>query len=187
MSAMRSVAAAAGPGGMTTASGTDAQKSQSGLGDIKAKAGYIVVTEKDYVPEVHPFVFVKFPTADKNKFLGTGAFDGGVGVELSKWLKDWYSYGEVGYVIQGKSDVVDVKNYVEYSVGEGYQVTDKLLPMVLLKGQTPPAEGSTALLEVRLKLKYQLTEKAALSGYVAKGVTNASPDYGAGVAVAFDF
>ena len=63
-----------GPGPRTNAPATDIGKSQSGLGDITLRAGYIVVPEGDYLPAIRPNFFVKLPTADKNKFLGTGAF-----------------------------------------------------------------------------------------------------------------
>ncbi len=184
-------AAMFGPGffspAMTSASPANVQESQSGLGDITAKAGYILLPEEDYIPKVRPFVLVKFPTADEDKFLGTGSFDGGFGVEVAKWFADWYSYGEIGYTIQGKSSVIDVKNYLAYTIGIGYQVTEKFRPMFLLKGSTPPAEESGALLEARLKLKYQITAATGIDGYVSKGITNSSPDYGVGVAAYMDF
>ncbi len=180
------IAGPRGPG-MTTASIANVNQSQSGLGDITLKAGYIVATEEGYLPNIRPFVFVKFPTADKDKFLGTGAFDGGGGVEMTKWFADWYTFGEAAYRFQGKSSVIDVKNYFAYNIGAGYQVTDKFRPMFLLKGSTPPAEESSALLEARIKLKYQLTSTAGIDGYLSKGITTASPDYGAGVAAYLDF
>jgi hypothetical protein len=186
--AMTVKALAMGPG-MTSANIANVNDSQSGLGDITVKAGYILVTEdeKNYTPNLRPFVFVKFPTADKNKFLGTGEFDGGGGVEMTKWFADWYTFGEAAYRFQGKSSVIDVKNYLAYTIGAGYQVTDKFRPMFMLKGATPPAEESSALLEARLKLKYQVTKTAGIDGYVSKGITTSSPDYGVGVAAFLDF
>jgi hypothetical protein len=175
-----------GPG-MTTASAANVKQSQSGLGDITAKGGYILVAEEGYIPKVRPFAFVKFPTADKDKFLGTGEFDGGFGVEVAKWFADWYTFGELGYTFQGKSSVIDVKNYLGYTIGAGYQVTENFRPMFMFKGATPPAEGSSALLEARLKLKYQVTVNTGIDGYLSKGITTSSPDYGVGVAAYMDF
>jgi hypothetical protein len=130
---------------------------------------------------------VKFPTADKNKFLGTGAFDGGFAVELTKWYGDWVADGEAGYAIQGKSSVLAVKNYLYYYAGGGYQLTERLRPMVFIKGSTPPVEGASALLEARLRVKYQITKQTGIDGYLAKGITAASPDYGMGLAVFYQF
>lgn len=176
-----------GSGPMTTASATDVDKSQSGLGDITFRAGYIVVPEGNYLPGIRPNFFVKFPTADKNKFLGTGAFDGGLAVELSKWFGDWLTDGELGYAVQGKSSVLAVKNYLYYNAGFGYQIGERLRPMLMLKGSTPPVEGASSQLEARLRVKYQLTEHTGIDGYVSKGINTASPDYGTGLAFYLDF
>jgi len=176
-----------GPGPRTTASAANVDKSQNGLGDITFRAGYIVVPEGDYLPGIRPNFFVKFPTADKNKFLGTGAFDGGLAVELTKWFGYWLTIGELGYAVQGKSSVLAVKNYLYYNAGAGYQIGERLRPMLMLKGSTPPVEGASSQLEARLRVKYQITEHTGIDGYVSKGINTSSPDYGTGLAVCLDF
>ena len=177
----------AGSGPMTSVAAGDVNNSQNGLGDMKLKAGYVLYTEERYVPAIRPNVYVKIPTADKNKFLGTGAFDEGVAVELTKWFGSWFADGEMGYAFQGKSSVLAVKNYLYYYAGGGYQLTDSVRPMLVLKGSTPTVEGGAALLEARLKVKYQLTKYAGIEGYLSKGIEKASPDYGMGVAVSYEF
>lgn len=160
---------------------------QGGLGDITVKAGYILVPEKDLMPQIRPNVFVKFPTADKNKSLGTGEYDGGFALEFWKWLDSWCTYAEVGYTIQGKSSAIALKDYLYYTVGAGYQVTDKFRPMLILKGSTATVDEIDPLLEARLKLKYQTTKQTGIEGYFAKGLSTSSPDYGTGLAVFYDF
>ena len=181
------MAAMGGPGPRTTASAGTIGNSQYGLGDMKLKAGYVLFTEEEHLPAIRPNLFVKIPTADKNKFLGTGAFDGGFAVELTKWYDNWLADGEVGYAIQGKSSVLAVKNYFYYDAGVGYQLTERLRPIFMVKGSTPPVEGGAALLEARLRVKYQVTKHTGLDGYLAKGITTASPDYGMGLAVFYEF
>ncbi len=184
----QSVMALMGGGGMRTSAPPGlANKSQDGLGDMKLKAGYVLYTEEKYVPAIRPNFYVKFPTADKNKFLGTGAFDGGVAVELTKWFGKWFADGEMGYAFQGKSSVLAVKDYLYYYVGGGYQFTEQLRPMLFLKGSTPTVEGASSLLEARLRVKYQITKHTGIDGYLAKGITTASPDYGTGLAVFYEF
>ena len=176
-----------GMGMGTNASAAQVNDAQYGLGDIKLKAGYVLYTEEKYVPAIRPNFYVKFPTADKNKFLGTGAFDVGFGVELTKWFGKWFADGDLGYVIQGNSSVVNVKNYLEYYAGPGYQFTERLRTMVLLKGTTPTVEGATSQLEARVRAKYQFTEHTGIDGYLAMGITTSSPDYGMGLAVYYRF
>ncbi|KAB0669466.1 transporter [Oryzomonas sagensis] len=174
-------------GSMTSASAGSVNNSHSGLGDIKLKAGYVLYTEEKYVPAIRPNVYVKIPTADKNKFLGTGEFDEGFAVELTKWFGSWFADGEAGYVIQGKSSVIAVKNYLNYYAGAGYQLTERLRPMVLLKGTTPTVNGAASQLEARLRVKYQFAKHTGIDGYLAKGITTASPEYGMGLAVFYEF
>ncbi len=181
------MAAMTGPGPRTNASPFNINDSQFGIGDLKLGAGYVLYTEEKYVPAIRPNFFVKIPTADKNKFLGTGAFDGGLGVELTKWFGKWITDGDIGYVFQGNSSVVTVKDYMYYDIGAGYQVSPNLRPIFLLKGSTPTVDGASALLEARLRVKYQISQHIGIDGYVSKGITTASPDYGAGVALFYYF
>jgi hypothetical protein len=176
-------------GGMSpsTASSASADQSESGLGDITLKVGYTLIPEKDSMPQIRPTAFVKFPTADKNKSLGTGEFDEGFAVELSKWFGDWNPFAEAGYTVQGRSTQLSLRNYLAYNAGVGYQVTDNFRPILLIKGTTPPADGASSLLEVRLKLKYQATKHTGIDGYFAKGITTNSPDYGTGLSIYYDF
>jgi len=174
-----------GSGASSSATGTD--QSESGLGDITLKVGYVLLPEKDSLPQIRPAVFVKFPTADKNKALGTGEFDEGVAVEISKWFGNWNPFAEAGYTVQGKSAQLSLRNYVAYNAGVGYQVGDNFRPILLIKGATAPADGASSLLEARLKLKYQATSSTGIDGYLAKGITTNSPDYGIGLSVYYNF
>ena len=176
-----------GSGAMTSASVANVGNSHSGLGDIKLKAGYVLYTEEKYVPAIRPNFYVKFPTADKGQFLGTGEFDEGVAVELTKWFGKWVADGEMGYAIQGKSTVLPVKNYFNYYFGGGYQLSDWLRPMVFIKGSSPTVEGASSLMEARLRVKCQISKHTGIDGYLAKGITTSSPDYGMGVAVFYEF
>ena len=176
-----------GGGSLTSASGSGISTAQYGLGDVKLSAGYVLYTEERYVPAIRPNFYVKFPTADKEKYLGTGAFDEGAAVELTKWFGDWMADGEAGYAFQGTSTVVAVKDYLYYYLGGGYQVTDNLRPMLFFKGSTPTVEGVGSLLEARLRIKYQLSTDTGIDGYLSKGIATASPDYGMGIAIAHSF
>jgi Putative MetA-pathway of phenol degradation len=176
-----------GSGTIRSSSNSNPSKAQNGIGDITLRTGYVLIQEGDVIPRIRPNLFVKFPTADKNKGLGTGEFDEGIAVEVSKWFGAWYTFLEPGYTIQGKTADIPLKNYLSYSAGAGYQVTDNFRPMLIFKGATAPAEGLSTLLEARLKLKYQATKHTGIEGYFAKGITTSSPDYGAGLAAFYDF
>src|SRR5207247_64548 len=56
--------------------------SESGVGDLLLKVSYTVLEERDFVPEIAPYVKIKFPTADSDRGLGTGEFDETIGGDL---------------------------------------------------------------------------------------------------------
>lgn len=187
--AMTGLSQGNGMGGSSfrSAANTDPAASQGGLGDITLRVGYVLAEESNRTPQVRPNIFVKFPTADKDKGLGTGEFDEGVALELSKWFGDWYAFVEPGYALQGKSADLPLKNYATFNAGAGYQLTDAFRPMFILKGSTSRADGASSQLEARLKLMYQFTQNIGLEGYLAKGLTDSSPDYGVGTALFYEF
>jgi len=175
-----------GPGG--TGGGTrGAGSSVSGLGDIIMRLGVIAYPEGDKSPRIRPSLFVKFPTANTSDGLGTGKFDAGVGLEVSKWLGDVHLIGEGFYTYQGKADGFGLKNYFSYSGGVGYQLTETIEPMVMVKGATAPSTYSSELLEVRAQIAWSLTRSTSLDLYGSRGITDSSPGYGGGIAVTYSF
>ncbi|WP_237560665.1 transporter [Geobacter anodireducens] len=176
----------AGAGGSSGSTAGGSAGSASGLGDITLTAGYIIIPEGTVVPRVRPLIYLKFPTADENKGLGTGKFDAGGGLALDKWLGDWRPFGEAVWIVQGSSDLYATKDYLSYEAGLGRQFTPSLYAAILGRGATAPAEDSDAPFEGRLKGVYAVGSMA-LEGYVAAGLSDASPDFAAGLTVFYDF
>lgn len=176
-----------GSGSMSSAAPENYGRSASGVGDVTAKAGYVLVEEGEAMPRIRPYLFVKFPTGDKDRALGTGSFDEGAAVEFFKQLGNWYSFAEVGYTFQGSSSVLPLKDYVSFNAGTGYAISEKLLPMLIVKTSSTPISGGRELLETRLKLKYLATTNTGIEAYVGKGWTRSSPDFTSGVSITYDF
>ncbi|WP_026841872.1 transporter [Citrifermentans bremense] len=176
-----------GSGGGTSSVSTVSHKSRQGVGDLTLKGGYVLVQEGEFVPRVRPYLFVKVPTADRDQMLGTGEFDEGFAVEFSKQFGNWYSFAEGGYTFQGSSPVLALKDYFSFNAGTGYQIGERFLPMLIVKASSAPIAGASDLVDLRLKLKYLAGVRTGVEGYVAKGVTRSTPDYGGGLAVYYDF
>lgn len=176
-----------GSGPMSSAKPDNYGRSASGVGDVTAKAGYVLVQEGETLPRIRPYLFVKFPTGDKDRALGTGAFDEGAAVEFFKQLGNWYNFAEIGYTFQGNSSVLPLKDYLSFNAGTGYAVTDKLLPMLIVKTSTAPVSGGSDLLETRLKIRYLATSNTGIDAYAGKGWTRNSPDFTSGLSFNYDF
>src|SRR5437899_11701427 len=96
---------------------------ESGLGDVLAKASLILVEEKDFIPEITPYFKVKFPTADKDRGLGTGEFDETLGVDVSKLLVGSLSgYLTLAYTFIGEPPGTTLHDSFGWSVGATYAV-----------------------------------------------------------------
>jgi hypothetical protein len=180
------VTAKGGPGGNSSVSGSSGS-SVSGLGDIIMRLGVIALPEGDKAPQVRPSLFVKFPTANESDGLGTGEFDGGGGLDVSKWFGDLHLAGEALYTWQGKAAGFGLKNYLSYTAGLGYQLTNSLEPMLLVKGATAPSSYSGSLLEARARVVWTITDSTALDIYGSRGLADSSPDYGGGLSVIYSF
>jgi len=155
--------------------------SQSGLGDITLTAGYAVLEEGETLPLVRVLAYVKLPTADEEKGLGTGEFDFGGGIGLAKWFGKWTTYLEGMYVLPGSSGDFDPDNYWNFLASVSFRLTDTLRPGISLSGGTAAFDGASAPLETRFKLSYWNSENFSFGGYLGKGLSDGSPDFGAGV------
>lgn len=176
-----------GSGSMSSANPQNYDRSASGVGDVTARAGYVLFEEGESMPRIRPYLFVKFPTGDEYRALGTGAFDEGAAVELFKQLGNWYSFAELGYTFQGNSSLLPLKDYVSFNAGTGYAIGEKWLPMLIVKTSSAPVSGVSALIETRLKLKYLATSNTGIEAYAGKGWTSGSPDFTGGLSVSYDF
>lgn len=176
-----------GMAGMQSTANTDPSRERWGLGDISLRVAYNLIHETETIPLVRPSVTVKFPTADESRGLGTGEFDEELAVEISKWFGDWIAFVQPGYTFQGSTPAIPLKDFWTCNGGLGYQVTGRFQPMVMLKSSGPLAEGAGSLLEARLRLKYQATQHTGIEGYLGKGLTTSTSDYGTGLAVFYDF
>jgi len=180
---------AGGPGGSVGVVGTDGSGSSavSGLGDIILRAGYVLSFASDTLPQLRTSLFVKTPTASVSDGLGTGEFDIGGGLDLSKWFGDMYLAGEAIYCYQGKVAGFGLNNYLSYSGTVGYNVTHSILPMLVAKGATAPSDYSDNLLEIRGRLLLTLSTATALDLFVSRGISQSSPDYAGGISVIYSF
>jgi len=165
----------------------DTGDSQSGLGDISLTAGYLLVQASEYLPSVRPLLYLKFPTADEDKGLGTGEFDVGAGIGAAKWFGPWYTFAEARYIFQGSNSDLGLKDYATAEGEAGYRLTQRFLPTISLWWSAPPADDASDLVEARLKEKYWMTDDVYLEGYLGKGLSDGTADIGAGLAAFFSF
>jgi hypothetical protein len=171
----------------STTVATEDSHTESGLGDISLTTGYALLLDDLRQPLLRATFYLKFPTADEDKGLGTGEFDFGPGLSLSKWAGNWHLLVEGSYVFQGDADYFDAKDYVQYTGGVGYQFSDTFYGALQALGASAVAEGADDSLEGRLKFFWQMVPTTGIEGFVSTGFTDGSPDFYSGLAVFYNF
>ena len=161
---------------------------EEGIGDVLAKASFVVLREGIVAPEIEPYVKVKFPTADRDRGLGTGEFDETLGVDLSKNLVgDLYGYLTLAYTFIGDPPGSDLRDSFGWSVGVAYGIVPAVSLFAFLDGATSVAPGQDGPLEVRVGAELRITRVLKLTGSVTRGLSNGSPDWGVSAGLGLRF
>jgi hypothetical protein len=161
--------------------------SENGLGDISVTLGYALLEENLETPLVRPTFYLKFPTADEDKGLGSGEFDFGFGLSLGKWLDNWHLYTQGLYILQGNTSLYDSKDYLGYEVSIGRQIGASFFVSAMARGMTAPAAGGDDLLEGRLKGVWWIAPDISVEGYAGTGLSEQSAEFTSSIAVFFSF
>lgn len=159
-----------------------------GLGDITLTSGYTLLMDGDTSLNLRPTLYVKFPTADESNGFGTGKFDFGAGVAVSKWLGNWQPFTEGRYIVQGASHAeTGANNFVTVDAGIAYSWGESVMTSAYARFGSALFDGMTAPREARLKMLWRFGERTYTDVYGLKGFSDGSPDYGGGVSVFMEF
>jgi len=175
-------------GGTVVGKGTGAATTtNSGLGDIWLQGKYIlhhVVGGVDFIP----YAKVKFGTASRAKGLGTGQedYEFGMGVRGRLGART-FPFARVGYRILGQPANVTLNNIMTYRAGVSYAVNYSNVFTVLFAGRQASQPGFQAAADLIAAWNYNLRPDYGLQAFGDKGLSNGSPDYGAGISVLVRF
>lgn len=187
--AQGSQAAAQGAGGVAS---PERKNSQNGIGDLSLQAGVTFLQEGELLPQLRALLYLKCPTGDKNNWLGSGEFDEGIGLAVSRSVGDLSLYLEGMWIFQGGSDFLKesgytARDYFNYYTEIGYQATASLIPAVALRGTTPTSDEQGGVAEARLKLAWKATEQISFQIYAGIGLTTSANDASSGMSLFYNF
>jgi hypothetical protein len=161
---------------------------ESGLGDVLLRVSYVLLDEKPFLPEIAPYMKIKFPTADADRGLGTGEFDETIGVDLSKqFIGPLFGYVTVAYTFVGSPPGADFHNSFGWSVGAAYTLIPSLSFFAFLDGSTAISPGEADPLELRVGVEFRLTRALKLTGAVSRGLSDGAADWGLSGALTLRF
>jgi len=173
-----------GPGATPLSSAT----TDSGLGDLILRGRYYLIEESAVMPLVAVTGRVKLPTADADLGLGTGEFDEGAGLELTKSLGDrWLAYLDGGYNLIGDAPGTNFNNQWWYDVGIGYDVTDNLHMSVFYEEYRALVDTVNNARDLLALTNYIVNDTVHLTGSLLVGLSNGAPNYGFGGGIRFRF
>lgn len=158
----------------------------SGLGDITLGATYAALTEPD-LPNVDLTAKVKLGTADDDKGLGTGESDLMFQADVHQTIGRWTPFGTLGYRFLGDPNGVDLKDGFYLAGGASYQLDEKTDVGALLDWRQRVVSGIDDVAELVGFVGRKLDEQWKAQGYVLGGLTDASPDYGVGGRISYQF
>ncbi len=162
------------PGNVAPTASTDC-----GIGDLILRGRYYVVDERDWVPTIAVTGRIKFPTADENRGLGTGEFDEGFGVEVSKTLVgNWLGFLDFGYTFIGDPPGVDLRNQWYYDFGVGYNATKNLLLSAYYEEYRALIPNLSNPRDLLFALNYKATSALRFNASLLVGLSDGAPDYG---------
>lgn len=172
---------------VSTTQTAETRYSEYGLGDISFSAGWAVLPESDILPRTRLTGYVKAPSGDKDRGLGTGTVEAGPGLSLSKWMGDLQLFADTSYIFQDSNSAYAGKSYVSYSAGAGLQMTDRLFVSLYAKGSSVRVSGGEVPVEGRIKLNFLQSRRISLEAYALAGFTDASPAVGGGLLTMYQF
>ncbi|ORJ60507.1 transporter [Geothermobacter hydrogeniphilus] len=157
----------------------DTTESNSGLGDASLDAD-LVLWRPASGPEIRLLGYLKAPTGDDDKGLGTGAWDFGGGLSARQDLGDWFLDGSLRAIFPGENGDFQPDQYWDWTASVGRYQGEHLWFSGGLEGATAPYDGGDNALEVVGRCGWD-GEGFGFGGHLLAGLSNGSPDIGGGV------
>lgn len=162
-----------------------ARRTESGIGDITAGAAYNVLDLPESRLLVDLAANVKLPTADETRGLGTGEIDYSFQIDAVTVREEVTFFGTVGYKVFGEPDAFALEDTVFASFGGGYKHASGTVAGLIFDWRQAASPGTQAPFESTVYLSRELYQDLNLSGYILKGWSDGSPDFGFGLSVSW--
>lgn len=163
-----------------TATSTTTSK-VSGLGDVNLSAGYYLNSSSKSNTKYYVSADIKLATADENAGLGTGATDYAIEAGLNTEIDQLGFFASIGYQITGDSDTINYNNIFYTNIGMLFDSKKQIQPGIMLDYSQAANQGIKDSFELTGFFNYSLENKRSLYFYIVAGLSESSPDYGAGV------
>ena len=166
---------------------TGDRKTRSGIGDLNLSVSNLVYYDAAEKLGLTVRGKVKVPTADEDKFLGTGEFD--YTVELAPFVKKESNtfFGAIGYKVYGDTATTNYRNVWLLKAGLMHQLNPKHALGVVgnYRQKTTATRDDKASLMGFHTMK--LDKDLRLQSYLIAGFTDSTADFAGGASLMYDF
>lgn len=130
---------------------------------------------------------VKLGTADQDKRLGTGENDLGLQVEAYRSVERWTVLATLGYTMFGSSPDFPLEDGFNYGASASYRIDERDVAGVSVDGRERLTPQGKPLRELTAFLSRRLDRVRSAQLYFLLGMSDAAPDWGAGVSLGYWF
>lgn len=174
--------------GTVQVSGSSAtRRSAEGQGDIVAAAGYSVYHDRSAGLTVDVTGKIKFATADDSKGLGTGKNDYAIQTDVYKVFGDDTLFATLGWKKMGDPADINFRDPWYASLGVSHKLTATTSIGTAYDYRQPVLAGNSPVSELSAFVSHKLTPTTKIQGYVVRGFSDSSPDWGGGIMLGFGF
>jgi hypothetical protein len=167
-----------GRGGLLPPPGGEEEGTASGIGDLRLAATYSFDTGGPLGIDLTGNA--KIATADEDKGLGTGANDYGLAFDLYRDFDGTLLFGGVGYTVLGESDFIDVDSVMNANLGASWRVGGGNLGAMYDWREAASADADDRS-EITGFYGFDAGGADKFQVYATAGLSDGSPDWGAGV------
>jgi hypothetical protein len=140
---------------------------------------WYAVEEAEWRPEISPTASIKAPTASSSRGLGTGEWDAGLGLEMSKTVQGPHTvYLDLRYAFIGQPEGTDLRNQWSISPGYGYRINEDWSASAYYEERRALVSGEDNPREFFFSTDYRLKDRWNLSAGLLFGASDGAPDYG---------
>lgn len=160
----------------------------AGIGDIQLRGRYYIVEETNVRPLIALTARLKLPTANSSLGLGTGAFDHGYGVEMSKlFLEKFIAYLDGGYNFIGNPDGLELRNQYWFDLGAGYYVTKRFLVSFFYEEYRALVPDFVNSRDFFFAFNFKASDAWRFNAGFTKGLSDNAPDYALSIGSSYRF
>jgi hypothetical protein len=169
-----------------TLPGGGAPRTASGLGDIVASAFYTAVSESRAPLGLDVGAKIKFGSADETKGLGTGERDVSLQADFFRPLgRNLTAFATIGFRWYGDPPGLELRDVPYAALGAAYR-TSRETSVGAVYDFRPRVTGSE-ISEITAYLSQRVGIHWKLQVYGVVGFSDASPDWGAGLALTYTY